>query len=120
MISFIDRLYEFKDPITFVEAIPDILHHIKNAKFLIVGDGSLRTLLKNKVRELGVERYAIFTGKRADIPQILRTSNIFVSLDITGNPGNTIWLRHLLQRYPLSSHRYQITHHGINRPQYSI
>ncbi|RLE99601.1 MAG: hypothetical protein DRJ59_07830, partial [Thermoprotei archaeon] len=40
--------------------------------------------------KLGVESYVIFTGKRADIPQILRTSNIFVSLDITGNPGNTI------------------------------
>ena len=90
VISFIGRLYEFKDPITFVEAIPDILHHIKNAKFLIVGDGPLRTLLESRVKKLGVESYVIFTGKRADIPQILRTSNIFVSLDITGNPGNTI------------------------------
>jgi len=90
VISFIGRLYEFKDPITFVEAIPEILQHIKDAKFLIVGDGPLRPVLESKVKELNVDTHVIFTGERRDIPQILRATNIFVSLDITGNPGNTI------------------------------
>jgi len=90
VISFIGRLYEFKDPMTFVEAIPEILQYIKNAKFLIVGDGPLRPVLEDKVKQLNVDTHVIFTGERRDIPQILRATNIFVSLDITGNPGNTI------------------------------
>jgi len=90
VISFIGRLYEFKDPITFVEAIPEVLQHIKDAKFLIVGDGPLRPALEDRVKELNVDTHVIFTGERRDIPQILRATNIFVSLDITGNPGNTI------------------------------
>jgi len=42
------------------------------------------------VKQLNVDTHVIFTGERRDIPQILRATNIFVSLDITGNPGNTI------------------------------
>ena len=54
-----------------MEATPD-------ARFLLVGDGSLRPDLENLARELEVDDRVIFTGFRSDIQQLLFTFDVLV------------------------------------------
>jgi glycosyltransferase involved in cell wall biosynthesis len=59
----------------------------RKAHLLLVGDGALRKRLESQVEALGLSRQVHFLGLRADIPEILRASDVFVlSSDFEGNP----------------------------------
>jgi len=62
----------------FIKAIPEILEVTPDARFLLVGDGSLRPDLENLARELDVYGRVIFTGFRSDIQQLLSTLDVLV------------------------------------------
>jgi glycosyltransferase involved in cell wall biosynthesis len=62
----------------FIKAIPEILEVTPDARFLLVGDGSLRPDLENLARELDVYDRVIFTGFRSDIQQLLSTLDVLV------------------------------------------
>lgn len=62
----------------FIKAIPKILEVTPDARFLLVGDGSLRPDLENLARELDVYDRVIFTGFRSDIQQLLSTLDVLV------------------------------------------
>jgi glycosyltransferase involved in cell wall biosynthesis len=49
-----------------------------SAKFLIVGDGPLRTELEDLVKNLSVYPDILFTGTRKDVPKILSVMDVFV------------------------------------------
>ncbi len=87
IISFIGRLYEFKDPITFVKSIPHVLARNNNVKFFIVGDGPLKNKIKELIEKLNIEKYVILTGTRDDVSVILKTSTIYTAL----SPIENIW-----------------------------
>ncbi|MAG47644.1 hypothetical protein CL617_03485 [archaeon] len=80
IVSFIGRMDEFKDPITFVKSIPYVLKKNKNIKFFIVGYGFLLDDVKKLVKKLNLEKNVIITGPRKDINVILEASDIFINL----------------------------------------
>lgn len=61
-ILFIGRLDLQKGPDLLVEAIPHVLWHRPDAKFIIIGDGGLRPHLEWRVRDLGVSHAVRFFG----------------------------------------------------------
>ena len=87
IISFIGRLHEFKDPITFVKSIPHVLARNKNVKFFVVGDGPLKEKIKELVEKLNLKKFVILTGKRDDVNVILKASTIYTAL----SPIENIW-----------------------------
>jgi len=55
------------------------VHKIRpNTKFLIIGDGSLRPQLENKIDQLGLKDVVLLLGWRQDVPEILSIADIFV------------------------------------------
>jgi len=80
IVSFIGRLYEFKDPITYVEAIPLVLRKKQNVKFFLVGDGALRPKLEQMISHLNLRNHVFLTGMRSDVNRILGVSDILVSI----------------------------------------
>ncbi|KNF09180.1 N-acetyl-alpha-D-glucosaminyl L-malate synthase [Gottschalkia purinilytica] len=64
----------------------DGLYELKNKgiqfKCLLVGDGSEKNNLENKIKELELEENIIFTGYREDIPSLLSASDIYISPSI--------------------------------------
>jgi glycosyltransferase involved in cell wall biosynthesis len=56
------------------------LIHKKNPRtvLMLVGDGSLRPLIEEKVHSLGLLNHVIFTGVRTDISELLQAMDIFV------------------------------------------
>jgi len=87
VVSFIARLYEFKDPITYVEAIPLVLENKPNVKFFLVGDGGLRPQLEQMIAHLNLHNHVFLTGARNDVNQILAVSDLFVAI----SPVENIW-----------------------------
>ena len=78
----IGRLHPPKDLPTLLEAIKIIRENYseiwKNLILLIVGDGPLRELLEDKVRNLGIFSYIYFLGFREDVPLLINLSDLVI------------------------------------------
>lgn len=76
LVGIIGRLTVQKDQATFLQAAAYIARQLPGARFVIVGDGSLRSSLEAQAGELGLANAAIFTGIRPDIPAVLSALDI--------------------------------------------
>lgn len=65
MVLFAGRLVEQKGPDVLVEAIPMLLHHYPQAKFVFAGDGELRGACEQRAHELGVAHATRFVGHKS-------------------------------------------------------
>jgi glycosyltransferase involved in cell wall biosynthesis len=67
-----------------INAIPLVLNEISQAKFLILGSGSLKSKLKQMVKDLGVLNSVHFVGRSSydKIPQYLKSADIYVSTSL--------------------------------------
>lgn len=87
IVAFIARLYDFKDPMTLVDAIPDVLEQDPAVQFAIIGDGVLLDEVRRRVKSLGVAPNVAVPGARSDINEILAASSVFVAI----SPIENIW-----------------------------
>lgn len=74
----VGRLNPPKGHTYVLEVIPSILEEWTNSKYLIVGDGPSREMLRSLTRRLGIEQHVIFTGNRMDVKEIIHLSDIFI------------------------------------------
>ena len=77
-VGMVARLEEVKDHETFLLAAQNVLEHRKDARFYIVGDGSLREELERRVYELGISEWVTFTGFVKDVEKIEAALDIAV------------------------------------------
>lgn len=78
VVGMVGRLEPVKGPYYFVEAAHEVAKVFPHAKFLVVGEGSLRRSIEIGVDELGLRGNFVFTGWRDDVPQIMRIFDIEV------------------------------------------
>jgi len=78
MIGIVARLEPVKDHLTLLNAFKIVTEKIPGSILLIVGDGSQRIILKQKVAELKLNQNILFLGSRGDIPNILSALDVFV------------------------------------------
>jgi glycosyltransferase involved in cell wall biosynthesis len=78
VITIVARLIKWKGHLDLISAFPKVAEHFPSAKLLIVGWGDLEPELKKKTNELNLENKVIFLGKRNDVYEILKISDIFV------------------------------------------
>jgi len=76
LVSYIARITAQKEPLTFLNAIAKIPAEVK-VKFLIVGDGDLKTQMLELAEKLKLGSRVIFEDFRDDIPAILNGTDIF-------------------------------------------
>lgn len=74
----VGRLKPQKDHATFLQAAREILDHNPSVRFIVVGDGPLRSELNAQARQLGLLPAMIFAGIRTDIPSVLSALDVFV------------------------------------------
>lgn len=77
IIGTVGRLTNEKGHTYLLNAAKKILAH-EDCYFIIVGDGALREKLEREAKELGISDRVVFTGKRSDIPDLIRAMDIFV------------------------------------------
>ncbi|MEK6982272.1 MAG: glycosyltransferase [Candidatus Micrarchaeota archaeon] len=88
VIGYVARLYEFKGQKYAIRAMPNILKKNKTAKLILVGSGVMLNELQQLVKDLHVENSIVFLGERKDIPDILKSFDIFVFPSLReGLPG---------------------------------
>jgi glycosyltransferase involved in cell wall biosynthesis len=85
IVTYVARLVEWKDPLTFVKSIPYVINELENVKFLVIGGGTLENDLRQLIKELHIEKYVVITGQRNDIASILEISNVFAALSMVEN-----------------------------------
>jgi glycosyltransferase involved in cell wall biosynthesis len=79
IIGTVSRLGEERKGVNyFVDMVAKVAPEWPDARFLVVGDGRLRSDLERQAVELGVADRVIFTGERQDIPRLLAAMRVFV------------------------------------------
>jgi glycosyltransferase involved in cell wall biosynthesis len=83
LIGTVGRLSPVKGQVHFLRAAKLILIHEPGARFLVVGDGPLRSQLVAEAQRLGIDGACVFTGSRTDVHDLLGALDLFVlpSLD---------------------------------------
>ena len=83
LIGAVGRLSPVKGHDHFLRAATLVLQKEHRARFLIVGDGPLRSELAVRSRQLGIDRACLFVGTRPDVYDLVSAMDIFVlpSLD---------------------------------------
>jgi glycosyltransferase involved in cell wall biosynthesis len=72
------RLHKRKNVQMFLQAAKRLLDDGVRARFLIVGDGPMRSELEKLTSELGIAEHVHFAGWRTDIISVMRAMDIFV------------------------------------------
>jgi glycosyltransferase involved in cell wall biosynthesis len=76
IIACVARLVPQKSQETLLAAASRLLVHCPETSLLIVGEGERLDPLREEARQLGVASKVVFTGKRDDIPKLLRCCDI--------------------------------------------
>lgn len=76
IVSIIARLEDIKGHEYFIEAADILIKKGIKAKFVIAGTGSYEETLKEKVKEMQLEDYVIFTGFIPDVDSLLNITYI--------------------------------------------
>ena len=72
--QFIQR----KGHATFIEAIPQIVREVPEARFIFFGRGPLREEIQKRVKDDGLDPYCIFPGFRNDLADIIPCLDLLV------------------------------------------
>ncbi|MHA1705202.1 MAG: glycosyltransferase family 4 protein [Promethearchaeota archaeon] len=80
VVTFVGRLIPFKGPQLLLEAAPYILSKKPNTIIQFVGEGRLKKHLMTKAISMDIKDHVYFLGFRTDVDEILRNSDVFVSL----------------------------------------
>jgi glycosyltransferase involved in cell wall biosynthesis len=90
IIGLIGRLFIQKAPQYFIKAVPEVIKHYPNARFILVGDGELKRSLIHLSKELHIQDYVQFLGFREDVPDILNILDIFVLTSLWEGLGRSL------------------------------
>jgi glycosyltransferase involved in cell wall biosynthesis len=72
VIGHVGRFCEAKNHALFVDIARELVRTEARCFFLLVGEGSLRGAIEEKVRNYGLAKHFIFAGVRSDVPTLMR------------------------------------------------
>lgn len=78
VILDVAKLSRVKNHIFLLEIFVEYLKLNKSAILMLVGDGELKNEIEGRVKELGIDKNVIFTGKRTDTYKIYSASDVYV------------------------------------------
>jgi glycosyltransferase involved in cell wall biosynthesis len=91
LAGVVARVVPIKNHALFLEAARRVAEALPRARFVIVGDGELRTAVQARAGELGLGDRVHFLGWRRDMPAIYADLDVLVvSSDNEGTPGSLI------------------------------
>ena len=85
----VGRLEQEKDQSTLIDIFKEVKKEVKDAKLYIIGDGSLKEKLNNKIKEYNLEDSIFLLGflSKKEMEKYLLDSKIFVMTSITESFG---------------------------------
>jgi glycosyltransferase involved in cell wall biosynthesis len=87
----VSNFYPYKGHDYLVEAVPRVVAACPEVLFLLVGrDSGTKERTRERVRQLGLERHIRFLGSRADVPDLVRASDLLVHPSLEEGFSNAI------------------------------
>ncbi|WHZ31948.1 glycosyltransferase [Desemzia incerta] len=74
----IGRLENVKNQVFLLELFSEILKHEDNIVLLIIGEGSLENMLREKIKEMNLDEQVFLLGFKNNIEDYLKASDLFV------------------------------------------
>ncbi|WP_454065106.1 TIGR03088 family PEP-CTERM/XrtA system glycosyltransferase [Candidatus Nitrospira salsa] len=94
IIGTIGRQQKVKDQTTLVQAFIHLREHFpdsaEHVRLVLVGDGPLRADIQQLLEKSGIVEYVWMSGERQDIPDLLRSFDLFVLPSEAEGISNTI------------------------------
>jgi glycosyltransferase involved in cell wall biosynthesis len=91
LVGIVGRIFPIKNHRLFLESAVRIAAREPAARFVVVGDGVLRSSTEQQARRLGIADRVLFTGWRSDLPRIYADLDILVvTSDNEGTPLSVI------------------------------
>lgn len=90
VIGHVGRFNTQKNHSFLLDIFKEIKAKNSNAVLLLVGDGILENEIKDKARNLGIERDCIFTGVRNDVNMLLCAMDVFLFPSLYEGMPNTV------------------------------
>ncbi|OGM17102.1 colanic acid biosynthesis glycosyltransferase WcaL [Candidatus Woesebacteria bacterium RBG_19FT_COMBO_42_9] len=89
-ILTVGRLVECKGHEYAIRALAEVIRKHKNVKYVIAGDGPLRSYLENLVKDLNLKENVNFLGEvdQDEVTKLYRESHLFVLPSVTAADGN--------------------------------
>lgn len=80
LLLFLSFVTKQKGLHLLIKALPIILKSNNQVKLMVAGEGNYLTEARQLVRQLGLERYVVFTGHipREDVPHYINASDMFI------------------------------------------
>ena len=78
IIGHVGRFSYVKNHDYIIEIFSRINTKIPNARLLLIGDGKLKEVIQNKVKELGLDNSVIFYGICPNVNEILQAMDVFL------------------------------------------
>lgn len=78
VIGCVAHLADHKGHRYLIDAAVRVAAAVPDVRFLLVGDGELRSAIELQIKELKLERHVLLTGFRPDIPRLLAAMDIVV------------------------------------------
>ncbi len=107
LIASVSRLFSWKGQRELLRAFAEARPQVPGLKLLIVGEdereahsGSFTAELKQLAAELGVASDVLFTGARADVPEIMAACDVF-TLPSFEEPFGLVFLEAMAMRRPV-------------------
>lgn len=87
IILAVGRFHKAKNYPNLIQAIKKLNVYYHNFVLIIAGDGELRPILEQQIKDLCLEQKIILVGRRNDVPKLMSAADVFVlSSDYEGLP----------------------------------
>jgi glycosyltransferase involved in cell wall biosynthesis len=90
LVGCVGKFTEVKGHEHFLRAAAVVRRERPDARFLLVGDGPLRSGLEVLAKALGLDGVTAFAGARGDVPGILRSLDVFVLPSVSEGLPNVV------------------------------
>jgi len=78
VVGTVARIHPQKGHIYLIQAAERIISKFPNVRFVLVGDGELRSSIENEVMAKHLDNHFFFLGFRSDVARLLESFDIFV------------------------------------------
>lgn len=90
IVGNIGALVPHKGQRHLVEAAALVVRQVPDARFVIAGEGELRSSLEHQIRHLGLEKHVVLAGFRPDVLSVLKAFDLFVMSSLTEGLGTSL------------------------------
>lgn len=79
MLLFVGQIIEWKGVRELLQATATVLERFPEVHLVCVGDGPMLDTVRELATELGIQETVTWTGRRKDVPAIMRAADVFLS-----------------------------------------